>query len=701
MFDLLAQFQLQPWYIVWAPWIVAAVIVVLGLLVFGFRDMLRFSPRRVWAISSVNFAESIRRRVWVIVLLAIPAVIVVSQLQHPVDEQDAIRQTTKFCLFASGMVVVVTAIILACTNLPREIESRVIYTVVTKPATRLEIIVGKVVGFARVSAAILLVMGVFTFLYLELRQTVLRKYVVQRLESKQEDPISRATLEHYKQTGLLSARQYDMPDDLQIYSRLPAADDERRYMYGGEGSFIVPFSIPDEMLVDPQDPSAPADLAVALYVGFEKSKYQPDSEEGPTTLPYLIQNPDATPEQVQVVKQRGPEQPPGVTVEILDQNLNTLVEPGLINKGRPVALRDPTAEEAAFAPLDSQGVAQLSRAHGRVVFVQITGSSAQWEFFAKQLPVVLVTADNRGIKPLRDPRSASISGGRENVLPSFRGRSGAFGMQLRGGKKEAPLALFRFRDAPLARDVNGNIQFEMRVGIERSGNETGEDAPSEVDFSIVDRAKGAAATTSQPIKVYPETNRTSYVAVPASMIPSRDFDVVLNARTPGQFIGVTPRSVSLIAADESFAFNLFKSLLILWMLSVLVVIVSVFCSTFLSWPIAIVLTLLILLGHWGVQQLGDATAPGIGNMVVQDLFRTADPNVATTVSKSVEALTRLLNIVTSVLPDITQFSALEDMERGIALPMKRLGDSLQVLVLFGIPISVLSYVVLRNKEVAP
>ena len=50
-------------------------------------------------------------------------------------------------------------------------------------------------------------------------------------------------------------------------------------------------------------------------------------------------------------------------------------------------------------------------------------------------------------------------------------------------------------------------------------------------------------------------------------------------------------------------------------MALLVVIVSVFCSTFLSWPIAIVLTILILLGHWGVQQLGDATAPGIGNLV--------------------------------------------------------------------------------------
>ena len=76
---------------------------------------------------------------------------------EPFDEQDAIRQTIKFCVFATGLVVAMTTIILACTNLPREIENRVIYTIVTKPATRLEIVLGKTLGFAGTSAVILLI----------------------------------------------------------------------------------------------------------------------------------------------------------------------------------------------------------------------------------------------------------------------------------------------------------------------------------------------------------------------------------------------------------------------------------------------------------------------------------------------------------------------------------------------------------------
>src|SRR4051812_11419060 len=98
--SFLAQVQTDPTERV--AWIAAAVIVVLGLAIFGLTDLLRFRPRRVLALASVCFRESVRRRVLYITPLAILAVVIVSQLQRPVDEQDAIRQTLKFCLFATG-----------------------------------------------------------------------------------------------------------------------------------------------------------------------------------------------------------------------------------------------------------------------------------------------------------------------------------------------------------------------------------------------------------------------------------------------------------------------------------------------------------------------------------------------------------------------------------------------------------------------
>src|SRR4051812_42533683 len=216
-------------------WWICGAIAVLGLVVYGFRDLLRLSGGRVWAISSVCFAESVRRRIWLITPLAIIGVIVVAQLQKPMDERDAIRQTIKFCLFATGLVVTITTIILACTNLPREIENRVIFTVVTKPTTRLEIVLGKIVGFARVSALILLIMGLFTWGYLVLRERLLERDIQARLETPGAvEPLTRPTLEHYRDNGLLNAKTLATPVSMNIYARLPQEGNPRRY-FNNEG----------------------------------------------------------------------------------------------------------------------------------------------------------------------------------------------------------------------------------------------------------------------------------------------------------------------------------------------------------------------------------------------------------------------------------------------------------------------------------
>ena len=182
--------------------------------------------------------KSIRRRVLWITPLAILGVDRRHAAPEAVDEQDAIRQTTKFCLFATGLVVALTTIILACTNLPREIENRVIYTIVTKPTTRLEIVLGKVLGFARVSSAILLIMGVFTAAYLHVRG-VEHAAATSRSgwrRGRGAGDAAVATLQHYRDAGLLNAKALSEPAALQIYARLPDASRHRRCMFGdGEG----------------------------------------------------------------------------------------------------------------------------------------------------------------------------------------------------------------------------------------------------------------------------------------------------------------------------------------------------------------------------------------------------------------------------------------------------------------------------------
>lgn len=680
--------------------LIPAVVVVAGLLIYGFKDLLRFSPYRARAISSVCFSESIRRRVLWITPLAMLGVVVISQLQKPLDDgQDAIRQVIKTCLFATGLLVTVTAIILACTNLPKEIESRVIYTIVTKPTTRLEIVVGKTMGFAKVSLAILLLMGVFTAIFVHTRAWILRRSIAQRLDAGMVEAASRRTYEYWRDEGLLTSRSFERPDELQVFARLPKDQDTRRWFFGsGEGEILVPFRVTPEQLVPPGgDQPGQAGLAICLFIGYDRNKY---GEKPNADLPVGIAAP--TPPTI------APKEA-AIRVDILDQNFNLLVDSKNINAGQAVTLTDPTGQKPAYVVVSPEGAPNLLRSP--VFYVNIVGTSSGAIFSAdiqhhpepEKNPVSLIipAIDQRSPPRILGPMDDGTGQGFP-ALPTFRSRGGLYGQQLRGGGAEtAPVALYKFRGAEPPSDDGKSVGFEMKIGIERSADESG-DPDADLTHLELTFLNKTSAKTIGPISIFPENNRTAYFNVPVEAVEGGNFDLYVRNVSVGHFTGMLTNSVSMVSGSTSFTFNLIKSLSILWMLSILVVIIAIFCSTFLSWPIAIMLTLMILLGHWAVAQLGGTLAPGMGNQVVTDLFGSGG-SAATSrvVSSTVEALTKMLNTIGSVLPDIAQFSAIEDIERGITISGSSLMNPLIVLAMFGLPLLTLSYIFLRNKEVAP
>jgi ABC-type transport system involved in multi-copper enzyme maturation permease subunit len=680
------------------PWIIAGAIVLLGLFVYGFRDVVRFSTRRALAIAGVCFDESIRRRVLWITPLAIVGAIAVVQLSQPVDAQDAIRQTIKYCLFTTGLVITVTAIILASTNLPKEIENRVIYTIVTKPATRLEIIVGKVLGFASVSAAILLIMGLFTFAYLHLRAYTLRKNVQERLAIGDVDQISRPSMEYYARVGLLNAKTFSEPDELRIYSRVPDPADDRFWMFGGgaDQDFIVPFVLTPELLIPQGAPPDTAPGAAGLYirlnVGYAASEAA--RRASAESIPFYIANPTTQP----LIPSHAV-----VSVNILDEEMNTILAD--LNKGQPIFLNDPEGTQPVLLAIPPQAAASILKpgAAETRIYVQVMGESQGVEYFVTSTnqsgPVSLIvpgaTQEQRTvIQPPVDPDAPY-----RIARPIFRGRMGTYGQQLRGGKAhDTPVGIYQFRRShtdPPVQPIDGRVPFELKVGIERSGED--EDAITRLQLTVVNRATGF---TSPPIEINPESTRTSYFTVPAEAVGEGNFDVHIKNLTNGNYIGLLGTSLTAVASEQSFDWNLFKSLLILWLMSLLVVIIAIFASTFLSWPIAIVLTIVLMLGHWAVLQLGEDVGPGIGARIAEDM-KFDSPGVTSTAAQTVEALSRLLRIVSNVLPDIGKFAAVEDIERGVTISQQRLLDPLTVLATFGLPVMVLAYVILRNKEVAP
>jgi ABC-type transport system involved in multi-copper enzyme maturation permease subunit len=683
-----------------AGWITLGILVVAGLVV-GINDVRRLQFRRIWALSGVCFTEAMRRRVLLVTPLAILGLVVVCQFQQASDDQDAIRQTAKFCVFASGLVVVVTALILACTNLPREIENRVIFTIVTKPTTRLEIVLGKVLGFARVSAAILLVMGVFSYCYLEGRNYFRVQNIRTQLATLPADAAGRATLVHYADHGFLETRSMDVASDLNIYARPPA--NGLRWIRGGRPEYFLVHFAPSEaergVLAAAAQAGAEVDLVTTLHVEWPplSASEQTDAERvhfpqlhPAPTAPFgpALQPSDAAP--------KGPVQyAPILNFRIVDAADRNLINPDEIGpKANSLQIVDSqNGRPSGVVPVLPKAVEQL--ADLPEFYVDVASGSPGVEYGAGALPVVLfIPSANNGKGMTIDP--PLLNGQPE--APRFSGRPGRSGIVLSDAITAQTVAIFSFRGATPSIGAGQKAAFQLNAKIERTGDPTDSNQPLSVaEIEVINSSTGKS---SGPIRVTPEINRMTFFDVPAEDVAGGNFDVQLREMTDGQWLDLQPDSIVLITADRSFSWNLMKSFLLLWMLSILVVAISVFCSTFLSWPIAVVLSLLLLLGHWGVAQLGDSLNPGVGHTVSNEFF-SRDPTESKVVSTTMEALAKSLRTISSIFPDVSQFPASEDLERGVSISFSTLGGAAESLLIYGASVIIGGYIILRYKEVAP
>jgi hypothetical protein len=683
---------------------VALAILVVGL-VYGFADIRRLSPVRMWAISSVSFSESIRRRVLWVTPVAIVGILAVAQFLDPVDPQDALRQTTKVCLFATGMVVVITAIILACTNLPKEIDSRVIYTIVTKPTTRLEIVLGKVLGFARVSGAVLLIMGAFTLGYLKLREWRSRAWIREQLAADTVDAQLRPSFQIYADNGLLVTKSMAYPEAAQVLGR-PPQPDQPVILTGSESQYYtVPFELTPEQKSGMR---AAADAGGVVFIvntlGYEQRI--PTPEEAKQIRDLRI--PTATIGSDAPQGSLLPTLPtlaavalpiPQINVFLYDKNLNELGRDKYVNEGKPVSL--PPGGDVrpvqAGAMLSAEAVEQILALDRFIVLVDALTFTVNYRVGSQPVELAYQASPNTPpvpIAPAPDPKAPTKA-----TPPKFEAHRGRYGMQVRGrGDGSGAVSVFSFTGVEVPKPADGKVTLEARIGVESGGDFDSEaNMTPRMAMQVHNRSTGR---TSDPVQIRVESNRVVPISLPAEYLQGGDFDVYLRGLNEGMWYGVEAQSLSLVRDTQWFSWNLLKGLFVLWMMSVLVVAIAVFCSTFLSWPIAVVLTLFILLGHWGVTQFGDIANAGLGTEVTQAMGLN-DPTAARIVRGSVGFLTGTLNVISQFLPDISKFPATEDIERGVSIPPAKLAGAAWVLLSYGLPVTVVAYVFLRNKEVAP
>ena len=198
---MVRDFDIPSSYLAWLPDAVLHYLLVVGLLsVFGlvlaffviavrygpmrsgdvifrvmasvWRDLLGFSPRRVFALARLAVQESMRRKVWVALVIFGAVLLFAGWFLNPsssdpnkLNNFDPGKLYINFVLTATTYLVMLLAIFLSAMSLPTDLKNRTIYTIVTKPVRTGEIVLGRILGFVAIGTLLLVVMGAASYIF--------------------------------------------------------------------------------------------------------------------------------------------------------------------------------------------------------------------------------------------------------------------------------------------------------------------------------------------------------------------------------------------------------------------------------------------------------------------------------------------------------------------------------------------------------
>jgi hypothetical protein len=107
---------------------------------------LRFG--RIYAIAKLSFLEAIRSRFFLIFLIVlIPFLFPTKWINNSVKAEDELRSLVTIPYIVMQLLVLISALLMTSFSIPNDIKRQTIYTIVTKPVQRLEIVLGRFCGY--------------------------------------------------------------------------------------------------------------------------------------------------------------------------------------------------------------------------------------------------------------------------------------------------------------------------------------------------------------------------------------------------------------------------------------------------------------------------------------------------------------------------------------------------------------------------
>ena len=144
-----------------------------------------FSPGRIWTLATHTMTQLLRMRIlWflaVFCLLVLAAAFVFPK-QSP---EQQLKQLKDWALGAMHVSSIVFAIASTALLLPRDLEDRTLYTILSKPVPRYEYLIGKLLGVLLLIAGALIFMDIVFCAVLWMKQTLVAAGQIAALQREQ------------------------------------------------------------------------------------------------------------------------------------------------------------------------------------------------------------------------------------------------------------------------------------------------------------------------------------------------------------------------------------------------------------------------------------------------------------------------------------------------------------------------------------
>jgi hypothetical protein len=214
-----------------------------------------------------------------------------------------------------------------------------------------------------------------------------------------------------------------------------------------------------------------------------------------------------------------------------------------------------------------------------------------------------------------------------------------------------------------------------------------------------------------PVREYYNNKRT----IPSRMLVGSHGELAIEVQciTPNQYIGMGESDLFLLADEGSFTMNFIKGWVGIWLQAMVLTAVGVCVGTFLSWPVALLSTIMFgVAGYFGFTSLqmfalqGDLLGGGpfismIRLLAHDNQMTDLAPTTAVVVARTLDSIVMpVMSRLVYLVPNLPALDMTNTVADGFAITWSSLRGNILLAVAYALPFSIAGYFILKNREVA-